>query len=64
MQTLLATVIVLGAVAYVAWQWAPAQWREALRRRDGAPVAADALPRRSSACSACSTCGACAKARG
>lgn len=56
MQTLIAILIVLGAIAYVVWQWMPVKWRAtfAVKRVAVAqPV--------STACGACATCGACGK---
>lgn len=50
MQTLLTTVIVLLALAYLGWQWWP--------RR--APAPAEASGVQSVGCSSCSTCGSCA----
>lgn len=64
MQTLLATLIVLSAVAYVIWQWMPTGWRKVLvplrhsaAREAHVPVQSRAV---STTCTACSTCGACA----
>jgi hypothetical protein len=57
MQTLIAILIVLGAIAYVAWQWMPVKWRAVMSMKRVAvtqPVA--------STCGACATCGACGKA--
>ncbi len=59
-QSALTCIAVLAAVAYMAWQWMPAEWRQRmpakLLRGKGpqrpAPIALNA-------CGACSTCGAC-----
>ncbi len=56
MQTLITILIVLGAIAYVAWQWMPVRWHAVVMMKR-TPVA-----QAFSGCSACSTCGACSKA--
>ncbi|MBX2972858.1 MAG: hypothetical protein KF797_07140 [Flavobacteriales bacterium] len=63
MQTLLTILIVSGAVAYVAWQWMPVAWREAVRSVFLRRKAATPLAMKSTTCGACSTCGACAGGR-
>ncbi|MBL7981863.1 MAG: hypothetical protein JNL52_08660 [Flavobacteriales bacterium] len=49
MQTLIATVIVLAAVGYMAWVWMP-------KREQTAPTASDA------ACNMCGSCSGCGRA--
>jgi len=56
MQSLLTLLIVLGAVAYVAWQWMPT-FRGLVTPRTEITIRS-VTP---STCSACNTCGACAK---
>lgn len=60
MQTVLAILIVLAAVAYMAWQWMPGQWRTTWRMKDRTTTLA-ATASVGKVCGACSTCGACAK---
>lgn len=59
MQTVLTALIVLAAVAYLAWLWMPARWR-ALFLRERA-LLSDAGT--TTGCGPCSTCGGCAKGR-
>ena len=67
MQTFLAILIVMSAVAYLTWQWTPPMWRKALVARwaDKPLGNVDRAPQqsRSSGCSSCSTCGACSRAQ-
>lgn len=67
MQTFLAILIVLSAVAYVTWQWMPLTWRNVfLMSRSTAYIGVpDPGQKRlgTSSCSACSTCGACSPAQ-
>ncbi|MBL7950807.1 MAG: hypothetical protein JNM62_03745 [Flavobacteriales bacterium] len=56
MQTLIAILVVLAAVAYVAWEWMPRTWRNAVLLKR-APVVQPMAP----TCPACATCGGCGK---
>ncbi len=56
MQTLITILIVLAAVAYVAWEWMPVKWRHVVLMKR-APVVQAVGP----ACAACGTCGGCGK---
>ncbi|HMW97206.1 MAG TPA: hypothetical protein PJ983_08140 [Flavobacteriales bacterium] len=60
MQTLATILIVLGAVAYVAWQWMPKPLLSKTgSRTTGSPSLSTSGTART--CSACGSCGACPK---
>lgn len=61
MQTPLTVLIVLCAMAYVAWTWMPARWLNALRPGPSADAPAVGSSASRNACGACGSCGACPK---